>query len=267
MGLKRILTPLDIHLDTRLGTIARLDPDVAKKLLETNDYWTRENDNWDVLTHGKITTEEFNTAYKERGGSNTNDTLQHSVRTNITPFIMRLLTDDQVNKMNQMSEPDDAVSLVVNYWPYELTPDGIESVRAIMHYFYGSMTEVEMISVPLVELTPDFMNENFAACIMYEFGEWTKTHAVGLGKARMNCFNFIGPTIFEADVSKMTPQAKQYILDAFRFEKLIHMDFEWIDASYFSVINVHGADRPAFPSTKDEEVADLTPEESELIPE
>lgn len=257
MGLKRILTPLDAHLDTRLGTIARINEEAAATLLESNDYWTRENDNWTLLTRGKITTEQFVEAYAARGGENTAATLQSSVRTNITPFLMRLLTDDQINKMNQMSEPDDSVSLVVNYWPYDLTSDGIESVRAIMHYFYGDMTEVEMVSIPMDELTPDYLNENFAACIMYEFAEWVKLHSVGLGKARMNCFNFVGPTIFEADVSRMTPEAKQYILDAFRFEKLIHMDFEWIDASYFSVINVHGGDRPTFPSAKELEEADL----------
>lgn len=257
MPLKRILTPLDAHLDTRLGTIARLSQDVAAKLLSTTAYWTRESDNWTQLTEGAITTEEFVKAYSERGGVNTDATLQYSVRSNITPFLLRLFADDHVNQMNQMVSPDDAVSLVVNYWPYNLTSDGIEAIRSIMNYFYGDHTEVEMIYVPMDQLTPGYLNENFAACIMYEFHEWIKLHCIELGKSHLNCFNFIGPTIFESDVSKMTPQAKQYILDAFRFEKLIHMDFEWIDASYFSVINVHGKDRPAFPATKDLEEADL----------
>lgn len=257
MALKRILTPLDAHLDTRLGTIALLNPDAAKALLESNSYWTRESDNWTEMTNGAVTTEEFVKAYANRGGANTDLTLQHSVRSNITPFLLRLFTDDHVNQLNQMTEPDDAVSIVINFWPYDLTSDGIESVRSIMNYLYGDTTEVEMISVPMAQLTPTYLNDNFAACIMYEFHEWVKLHCVELGKVRLNCFNFIGPTIFESDVSKMTPQAKQYILDAFRFEKLIHMDFEWIDASYFSVINVHGKERPPFPSTKELEEADL----------
>lgn len=266
MGLKRILTPLDAHLDTRLGTIARLDQTAAETLLGSNDYWTRENDNWTLLTGGKITTEEFNKAYAERGGVNTDATLQYSVRSNITPFILRLLTDDHVNRMNQMGDEDDSVSLVINYWPYQLTSDGIESIRAIMSYLYGSMTEIELISVPIEEVTPEFLNSNFAACIMYEFLEWTKLHYLDLSKVNMNCFNFVGPTIFEADVSKMTPEAKQYILDAFRIEKLIHMDFEWIDASYFSVFNVHGKDRPDFPTSKEDEVNDLRAH-GELLPD
>ena len=266
MGLKRILTPLDAHLDTRLATIARLDQSVAEALLSSNDYWTREMDNWTALTGGKITTEAFNEAYAERGGKNTDLTLQHSVRTNITPFLLRLFTDDQVNKMNQMTDPDDEVSLVINYWPYELTSDGIEAYRSIMHYFYGDETEIEMVSIPMDELTPAVLNENFACCVMYEFHEWVKMHSVELGKARMNCFNFIGPIIFEADVSKMTPQAKQYVLDAFRFEKLIHMDFEWIDSSYFSVINVHGGERPEFPTNREAEIADMIAH-GELEPE
>lgn len=243
MGLKRILTPLDIHLDTRLGTIARLDQNVSRALLETNDYWTRQNDDWTKLTGGKITTEQFNEAYAQRGDENTRATLEHSIRTNITPFILKLLTDDHVNVMNQMTDPNNQICLTINYWPYVLSSEEIEWLRDIFHELYGGMTEVELISIPMSEVTPQFLNENFAACIMYEFPEWIKFHAEALGKVYLNCFNFISPLIFEADVSKLTVEAKQQIITAFRVQKLIHMDFEFIDASYFSVINVHGGER------------------------
>lgn len=243
MGLKRILTPLDAHLDTRLGTIARINPVAAQRLLENDDYWTRENDFWFDMTGGLVTDVEFKEAYAERGGANTWATIQASVRSNITPFILRILTDDHVNRANQMGDPNDQIALTINYWPYDLTSDEIEWVRDIMVELYSVDTQIEMISIPMTEVTPQFLNENFAACIMYEFHDWIKIHAVDLGKIRINCFNFIGPKIFEADVSAMQPEAKQQILNAFRMEKLIHMDFEFIDAKYFSVFNVHGANR------------------------
>jgi hypothetical protein len=254
MAFKRILTPLDVHLDTRAATVARINPEAASRLLETTDYWTRENDFWEQLTGGLITREEFNEAYAQRGGENTNATLERSVRTNITPFILRLLTDDLKIRANLITAADEPeIALTINYWPYDLTPDGIESFRSIMHYFYGNEMEIEMVSIPMTELTPTYLNENFAAIITYDFPEWIKYHAVELGKATMNCFNFISPKIFEADVSRMTPDAKKQILNEFHFKYLIHMDFEWIDASYFSVINVHGKDRPDFPTAEPED--------------
>lgn len=243
MGLKRILTPLDVHLDTRVGTIARLNQDAARALMVGTDYWTRENDFWFRMTNGLITDDEFNEAYAERGGKNTLATISSSVRSGITPFIIRLLADDHINRMSQMGDPEDQIGLTINYWPYDLDSNMIEWLRDIMHELYGQTTVIELISVPMTEVTPQFLNENFAAAIMYEFPEWIKMHAVELGKIRINCFNFIAPKIFEADVSEMSIDAKKQVLNAFRREKLIHMDFEFIDAKYFSLLNVHGGTR------------------------
>lgn len=247
MGVKRILTMLDTHLDTRAATVARLSQDAAITLLDSDDYWLRENDDWSGMTKGLITNEQFAKAYAERGGENTHATLQASVRSGIVPFILRLLVDDHVNHLNQMADPEDQVGLVVNHWPYVLSSNEVEAIREIMHELYGRTTSIELIDIPMSELTPNFLNENFAAAVMYEFNEWIKTHTAALDKIRINCFNFIGPKIFEADVSTLTVEAKKQAINAFRMQKLIHMDFEFIDAKYFSVFNVHGGDRPDFP--------------------
>lgn len=243
MSIKRILTTIDAHLDTRLGTIARLSQSAAERVLANHDYWTRENETWFRFTDGMITDDEFNHEYALRGGANTVATLSASIRTGITPFIIRLLADDHINRINQMADPETLIGLTINYWPYDLDSNGVEWLRDIMHELYGQTTLIEMVSIPLPDLTPQFLNENFAACVMYEFHEWIKMHAVELGKIRLNCFNFIGPKIFEHDVSTLTVDAKKQALNAFRMEKLIHMDFEFIDAKYFSVINVHGGTR------------------------
>lgn len=255
MGIKRILTQLDAHLDTRLGTIARLSQDAARTLVSSPDYWTRENDFWFQMTGGLVTDDEFKEAYAQRGGKNTIATIEASVRSGITPFIIRLFADDHINRMNQMGDPNDEVGITVNYWPYELNSDMVEWLRDIMHELYGQTTVIELISVPMEEITPQFLNENFAAAIMYEFHEWIKMHAVELGKIRLNCFNFIGPKIFEADVSQLSIDAKKQVLTSFRREKLLHMDFEFIDAKYFSCLNVHGVERDHVFLTDEEKIA------------
>lgn len=240
MQIKRILTPLDIHLDTRLGTINRINPDAALAVISNPEYWLRENDFWSVLSGGLITNEEFAAAYAERGGDNTKATLEGSIRTGIVPFILRLLTDDHINRLNQMADPMTSVGLTVNYWPYKLNSVEIDWLEDIMHQLYGESLSVELVSIPMAQLTPQLMNENFAACVMYDFPEWIKLQGAELQKVKLNCFNFIAPKIFEQDVSQTPIDQKQAALTAFRMLNLLHMDFEFIDAKYFSVINVHG---------------------------
>jgi hypothetical protein len=84
------------------------------------------------------------------------------------------------------------------------------------------------------------LNANFAAAVMYEFPEWVKLHKDELYQTKLNCFNFIAPKIFEVDVSETPIDQKQASLNAFRMLHLLYMDFEFIDAKYFSVLAVHG---------------------------
>lgn len=240
MQIKRILTPLDIHLDTRLGTINRINPEAALAVIGNPEYWLRENDHWEKLSSGLITDEQFKAAYAERGGVNTQATLAGSVRTGMVPFILRLLTDDYINRMNQMADPMSAIGLTVNYWPYDLSSTEIDWLEDIMHQLYGATLLVEIVSIPMDELTPGLLNENFAACVMYEFPEWIRMHKEALDKVKLNCFNYIAPKIFEVDVTDTPIDQKQAALNAFRMINLVHMDFEFIDSKYFSVINVHG---------------------------
>ncbi|MBW6072732.1 hypothetical protein, partial [Pseudomonas aeruginosa] len=83
---------------------------------------------------------------------------------------------------------------------------------------------------------PKFLDALYAMYITYDFHEWMHTHYLALSKVQMPCFNFIGPKLFERDVSKLTIEEKKFELFKFRVERLIHMDFEFIDAKYFSMI-------------------------------
>lgn len=236
--LKRILIDLDTLLDTRLGVINTINPEAAKYIAKSNDYWDRENDFWEVLTGGLVTREQFDVAWSERGGNNSADVINSSVITDIVPLVMKLLGEDLVNRANLMGDELDMISIAVNTWPYALSLDEKEDMRDIATYLFGETTPIEIIDVPMSYITPTYLDEHFAAVITYNFLEWIRMHHADLGKARMNCFNFIGPRIFEKDVSKLTIDEKKTILDVFRLEKLIHMDFEFIDARHFSMLRL-----------------------------
>lgn len=237
--IKRILLDLDTLLDTRLGVINMLNPEAAKLLISSDAYWDRENDFWEVLTQGLVTREAFNEAWAARGGNNSADVLNGSILSGATPFILRMLTDDLINRSNQMGDIKDEVGLVINTWPYALTLDEVEDMRDIAVYLFGATTNIELVDIPMDKITPLFLDAGYAAVVTYNFIEWIKMHHEELGTVKMNCFNFIGPRIYEADVSKLSIDEKKTIIDMFRLEKLIHMDFEFIDARYFSMARVH----------------------------
>ncbi|BEG72417.1 hypothetical protein [Pseudomonas phage PA1C] len=234
--IKRILIPLDVLLDTRLGVMSTINKEAAERLVSTKEYWLRENDDWTTLTGGLVTTEQFKEAYANRGGDNSADTINASILTGISPFLMRILAEDHVNRMDNMGNPEDEIGLTINIWPYTLPGEVIDDLENIIQEIYGEEMPVEVVSHPLEELTPKFLDALYAMYITYDFHEWMHTHYLALSKVQMPCFNFIGPKLFERDVSKLTIEEKKFELFKFRVERLIHMDFEFIDAKYFSMI-------------------------------
>lgn len=232
--LKRILVDLDTLLDTRLGVINFISKDAASYLIKNEAYWDRENDFWEPLTGGLVTQEQFNEAWVARGGNNSADVLNGSLLSGIQPFIMRILTEDLINRANLMGDALDDVGITVNTWPYALSLNEVEDMRDCAEYLFGSV-HIEIVDIPMSEITPEFLDKNFSAVVTYSFIEWIKHHYEGLAKARMNDFNFISARIFEHDVSKTSIDDKKTAVDMFRIQKLIHMDFEFIDARYFSM--------------------------------
>lgn len=235
MALKRIYIDIDSLLDTRLGVLNMIAPEAAQRLMQGEAYWDRENDDWDKLTNGVVTNEQFKEAWDSRGGNNSANVLNGSVLSNLQPFVMRILTEDLINRANQMGDEIDDVGLTINVWPYALSLDEKEDMRDIAEYLFGATTHYEIVDIPLPEVTVGLLADKFAAAITYNFLEWIRMHHEDLGRARLNCFNFIGPRIFEQDVSKLSIDEKKTILDVFRLQYLMHMDFEFIDARHFSM--------------------------------
>lgn len=234
MALKRIYIDLDTLLDTRLGVLNTINPEAAQRLMRSEDYWDRENDDWTKLTGGLVTTEQFNEAWQNRSGCSA-EVINGSILSNIQPFVMRILTEDLINRANQMGDEIDDVGITINVSPYMLSLDEKEDMRDIAEYLFGASTHYEIIDIPIEHVTVGLLADKFAAAITYNFLEWIRLHYEDLGRARLNCFNFIGPRIFEQDVSKMSIDEKKTVLDVFRLQYLMHMDFEFIDARHFSM--------------------------------
>lgn len=231
--IKRILVDLDVLLDTRLGVIRYIDAEAASYVVSNNEYWLRENDDWFKLTNGRITNEQFKEVYAKRG-EYSSEILNASVLSNIIPFLMRVLAEDNINRLDNMGNPDDEVGITVNYWPYDLPGETIEELKDIVREYYGNIP-VEVVSYSLETLEPKFLDALCSMYLTYSMHDWLYTHYLALSKVLMPDFNFIGPKLFEKDVSQLTIDQKKFELFKFKLERQVYMDFDFIDAQYFSM--------------------------------
>lgn len=235
------MVDLDSLLDTRLAVIRNINPEAASFLMESDEYWLREHDDWEKLTEGRITNAAFKAAWAMRGGENTADTLNASVETGLSPFILRLLAEANINARDNMAEVENEIGIAVNIAPYVLSNDQREELEEIIHAKYGKELPVRIYDIKLEDLTCVRLDAVCDMLITYQFIDWMHLHHEELAKVTMSDFNMIGPKMFEKDPSELTVAQKQREFFMFRLTKLLNMDIEWIDSMYFSMFRGIGS--------------------------
>ncbi|MFO5979452.1 hypothetical protein ACLBSL_32730, partial [Klebsiella pneumoniae] len=87
-----------------------------------------------------------------------------------------------------------------------------------------------LFNSPLTDLTCSRLNSIYSMAIMYNFGEWCKTHVLELGQVLMPDFTIIGPKLFEKDVSELAVEDKQNIIMEFQLKHRRNLEFCFIVA-------------------------------------
>jgi hypothetical protein len=238
MSIRRLLIDYDCLQDTRLGVIRNIDEDIVVHLVKNDDYWLRDNDNWEKLTGGRLTNEQFQEAYAARGGENTHLTLNASFETGIFPFIMHLLVEADIIQQNNLTAFNDELGLAINIWPYVLNFQQKQELIQITREKYGSELHVVVESHSPEQLTPEFMYGLYGGYLCYSYQDWVKLHYRDLALARMPDFNFIHPKLFEKDVEHLDIEQRKWELLRFRADWQSMMDFDYIDSKWFSLVRI-----------------------------
>lgn len=174
-----LLTGLDELLDTRLGTIGLLSPEVARKLLSTDDYINRQEDVFEG-----INAIEYKIAYADRNVKN----LRNSV---LTPVVFHLRKVVQQLLSQAVTGPThDAVRLTINIHPYSLSEDEKDELRRVVLFHMNGgadistyeqpLLSVEFIDVAPENLTPSHCKATYGAMYMYNPWTWLNLHAEAL---------------------------------------------------------------------------------------
>ncbi len=181
-----IYVELDVLLDTRLGTIARLNEDAAVKTLQSG-YHARELDSFEFVDMN-----EFSALYAQRDGF----TLSKSMLTGAVDFLRDVTA--ALAEQARSRPYHSGGKLVVNTHPYTrtLSSDELDEIgRAIAARMDGH-APVELVDISPESLTPYHCKQSYAMMMVYDFGAWMEMHSDAFRTTRLPEVTMFSPRLY-----------------------------------------------------------------------
>lgn len=232
---------LDAILDTRLGTVSRMNQDAAAQLL-CKAYYERLSDDLGDITP-LITNEAYRAAYAQRDL----ETLKVSRVTAILPLMgaqIRKVMDGVIAGNGQ-----GGVEIDLNIWPYKVTPSMYDMLKTCIRSYTMRHLPVNIINVPPEGLTMDRIRSSWVMMFLYDFVGWSgaisdKIEPMEKGGKRAAQVTMITPALFvsneEAEKVKKDPliidgqEMNAFAATEITFAEYIGLTFEHV--KLFSII-------------------------------
>lgn len=184
----RLLLDLDALLDTRLGTLLLLDPAAPKTAVE-NGYYTRTIDDFEELTTGAVTNEQFNVAYAKRDL----DTLKSSIITGIPHVLVSYLETIRERYLRKLEVSN--VLIDINLFPYTLPGPDVQMIIQAFGVMIPEFVKINAVRVDPTTLPPDEFKKSYDGWCTYDFDAWFKVHHQTLLFKRANELTVILPRL------------------------------------------------------------------------
>jgi hypothetical protein len=230
LNLQTLYVELDVLLDTRLGTIARLSEDAAVKTLQ-NGYHRRDTDHFEF-----VNMDDYKALYAQRDG----DTLSMSMLSGAAEFLQNLsafLADQAIGRPFH-----DGGKIVVNTHPYTrtLSSEELDEIgRAIAARMLG-LAPVELVDISPESLTPIHCKHNYAMMMVYDFGAWMEMHSEAFKTTRLPEVTMFSPRLYEKrpreDELQKTIKEIMHPVQAMEMIASPIISLKLMDVAHFSVI-------------------------------
>ena len=232
--LEEIYVDLDVLLDTRLGTLARMDSSLAEKVASDPNYRSRRTDAFEILDEQQLL--QFRELYKNRNA----DTIKRSMVTNGIQLLketVKLLAEQAVVRPYH-----DGSKVVVNMWPYTETlseEEYIEIGKAITVWMGGS-TPVELFTTAPENLHPELCKNTYAMMIKYDYEDWMNLQTDAFRKSRLPDMTLLAPAVFlknytDEEIKKVTKESMHPIQELEMLASPL-ISLTLIDVAYFSLL-------------------------------
>lgn len=186
--MEKILIELDALLDTRLGTLTYMGIEHADRIID-NGYREREHDRFDELDPS-LDIERYRSLYKKRSG----EILRLSRMTNIIPVFQHISQELAQQAIYTPFRQD--IRVEINTYPFDLADDVANEICAYVGYMFSLETEVSHAYIPYEQLTPEFIDQNYASLFIYDFNAWIERHIETLKETKLTRVSFIAPALY-----------------------------------------------------------------------
>lgn len=228
--LENIYVNLDALLDTRLGTINKHSKELATAIIASGTYHQREIDDFVGFDR-----ETFKAHYALRDI----ETLKNSVVTNVIYFLKNLVSE--LTEQAIQRPYHDGCRVIVNYFPYTLTNEEQAEFESVISTWLRNLVQVELINVPLKDLTPLHCKNNYSAMITYDYEEWLEMHTEAFKSVRLPDINMFAPAIYfnkkptETELEELV-RTSMHPMRAIEVLAAPIIGLRLLDASVFSVL-------------------------------
>lgn len=185
---KRLYVELDGLLDTRLGTLIRLDEPQAQVAL-AGGYFTRESDDWSKLGLS-VDQAAYDDLYRHRDET----TLKMSRCSDLVPMVHRMT--HELESMGAKTPFVSEITLDVNFWPYQLSDEIRQEILSAVRIMVSPSVKVESVWFAPAQLNPELIDRSWDGVLMYDFNTWLTEHQERLKDKQIPRIPFIVPALY-----------------------------------------------------------------------
>ena len=230
-GAIKCLVPLDCLMDTRLGTLKRLNA-ASAEMIEDSYYHKRTVDRFD-LNGSKINQAAYEALYSARD----EETLKVSTMTQLPLYLMSLIA--RLTTTQGMPLLSEQFAIHVNIYPYTLSDEVCQSIQRVIETYTNNAAVVEIVSFAPDELTVSMLKHSYAICFMYNFDEWLMNHTEEFKQATIPEVRIVAPRLYLSDapaqlIEKVKAEEYGWEQMALMFAGLAGVVF--MDVNIFSVL-------------------------------
>jgi hypothetical protein len=220
----RLLLDIDALYDSRFGTLLQLNGEAALQAVR-NGYQIRELDDFETLTNGMVTNEEFQKAYAKRDL----DTLKKSIVTGI-PVVLISHIETLMERIERGVNVT-RVTITLNTWPYILPGPVIEAMVEVLGVLIPPIVHINSRRINTQKLTPTEFKAMFNGWVTYDFDAWFRVHAEELLFRRANELTVILPRLhisapgeYDIEDDESLNKLDKPSLHAMVLEEFIHLE-------------------------------------------
>lgn len=223
---QRALVDINMVLDTRLGVLARLNPDAANTLVRSDWYPLRDTDDWERTTEGLIKNED----YREMYNRYETETLVNSLMSDFV-YALRKDVEDIIPEI-EITNLTEVIEFDINVYPYTLTVEEKAIVEASLAHYLTYPAKVRVVDIAYHLLSPGMLDSNYDMMAIYNYEDWLKYHHEALWTNPIRDFTVFYPRIAPSGVMPEPDDVIKDPMSAVPMALMFHIQFKPIPTAY-----------------------------------